>query len=112
MFYQNSKFRIEQFFEGRPLTLWEMRNPMIYKNFARNICDFNFNSQAQKDVNEIEELDPNNLFIHQVIKQWGPNLTNKIGTIKKQLQLSGTDEHLEYLQKTELLEQTFLFEGY
>lgn len=41
-----------------------MRNPMIFENFARNICDFNFNSQAQKDVNKIEELDPNNLFIH------------------------------------------------
>ena len=35
-----------------------MRNPMIFENFARNICDFNFNSQAQKDVNKIEELDP------------------------------------------------------
>jgi len=55
-------------------------------------------------VNKIEELDPNNLFIHQVIKQWGPNLEKKIGTIKSQLKESGTPEHLEYLEKTELLE--------
>lgn len=83
MFFQNNKFRIEEYFEGRPITLWEMRNPMIFENFARNICDFNFNSQAQKDVNSIEQLDPDNLFIHQVIKQWGPNLEAKIETIKK-----------------------------
>jgi hypothetical protein len=44
MFFQNKKFRIEEFFEGRPLTLWEMRNPMIFENFARKICDFNFNA--------------------------------------------------------------------
>lgn len=44
MFFQNNKFRIEEFFEGRPLTLWEMRNPMIFENFARKICDFNFNA--------------------------------------------------------------------
>ena len=44
MFFQNDKFRIEEFFEGRPLTLWEMRNPMIFENFAKKICDFNFNA--------------------------------------------------------------------
>jgi len=44
MFFQNDKFRIEEFFEGRPITLWEMRNPMIFGNFAGKICDFNFNS--------------------------------------------------------------------
>lgn len=44
MFFQNDKFRIEEFFEGRPLTLWEMRNPLIFENFAKKICDFNFNA--------------------------------------------------------------------
>lgn len=112
MFFQNSKYRIEEFFEGRPLTLWEMRNPLIFERFARNICDFNFNSLAQKGVNKVEELDPSNLFIHQVIKQWGPNLENKIDTIKTKLRESGTPEHLEYLEKTELLEKTFLFKNY
>lgn len=112
MFFQNDKFRIEEFFEGRPLTLWEMRNPMIFENFAKKICDFNFNAQAQRDVNMIEKRDENNLFIHQVIKEWGPNLEKKIETIKQQLRESNSPEHLEYLEKTELLEQTFLFENY
>lgn len=80
-----------------------MRNPMIFNNFAPKICDFNFNTQAQTEVNKIEQLDPTNLFIHQVIKQWGPNLTNKIETIKTKLAQSGTPEHLEYLEKTQLL---------
>jgi hypothetical protein len=25
--FQNKEYRIEGFFEGRPLTIWEMRNP-------------------------------------------------------------------------------------
>lgn len=112
MYIQNDVFRIEEFFEGRPLTLWEMRNPMIFQEFSNIICDFNFNPKALEDVAKIEKLDPQNLFIHQVINVWGPNLEAKIGTIKSQLKESGTPEHLENLRKTELLEQTFLFEGY
>jgi|DEB0MinimDraft_12_1074336.scaffolds.fasta_scaffold31514_2 hypothetical protein len=29
LFVQNDDFRIEEFYNGRPITLWEMRNPMI-----------------------------------------------------------------------------------
>jgi hypothetical protein len=47
-----------------------------------------------------------------VIKVWGPNLEKKIGKIKLMLKESGTADHLEMLAKTELLENTFLFEGY
>ena len=82
MYIQNDVFRIEEFFEGRPLTLWEMRNPMIFQEFSHIICDFNFNPKALEDVAKIEKLDPQNLFIHQVINVWGPNLEAKIGTIK------------------------------
>ena len=57
-FYQDDRYRIEEFFEGRPLTLWEMRNPVVAQSFAKKICDFNFSPKAQKDVNEVEPLDP------------------------------------------------------
>jgi thiamine kinase-like enzyme len=39
-------------------------------------------------------------------------LVKKIGKIKEMLKESGSSEDLENLAKTELLEKTFLFEGY
>lgn len=111
-FYQDDRYRIEEFFEGRPLTLWEMRNPVVASSFAKKICDFNFSPKAQTDVNKVEPLDPHNLFIHQVIKEWAPNLQAKIGKMKEMLAASTDAEHQEYLMKTELLERTFLFDGY
>ena len=29
LYFQNDKYRIESFFDGRPLTIWELRNPKI-----------------------------------------------------------------------------------
>lgn len=82
-FYQDEQIRIEEFFEGRPLTIWEMRNPMVAATYARKVCDLNFSKRARDMVLEFEPLDPNNLFIHQVIKEWAPNLKNKIDWMKE-----------------------------
>lgn len=92
-FHQNDKYRIEEFFEGRPLTLWEMRNPVISDAFAKKICDFNFSPSAQAGVQKIEPLNPENLFIHQVINEWAPNLEAKIGKMKEMLAASDDVEH-------------------
>ena len=46
LYFQDDEFRVEGFFHGRPLSLWEMRNPMIFENYARLICQFNFSSLA------------------------------------------------------------------
>ena len=31
LFFRNTEFRIESFFEGRPMTIFEMRNPRMMK---------------------------------------------------------------------------------
>ena len=31
LYFRNSEYRIESFFEGRPLTIFELRNPHIIK---------------------------------------------------------------------------------
>ena len=112
LIYQNDKFRIEGYFEGRPLTVWEMRNPMISNLLAEHLCDFNFNQKASTKVNEIMPMDENNLFIHQVIKQWAPNLKSKIHRMKEMLKESGSREHMKNLRIAQLVEKTFLFDGY
>jgi len=67
-------YRIEGFFDGRPITIWEMRNPMIYTKYAEMMVDYNFSPVAIQRIQEINPKDKNNLFIHQVIKIWGPQL--------------------------------------
>ena len=47
LYFQNSEYRIESFFDGRPLSIWEMRNPVFMNAYAKSICDFNFNKHAR-----------------------------------------------------------------
>lgn len=64
LYFMNNDYRIEGFFEGRPISIWEMRNPLIYLDYARFICDYNFNTVAQKRIMEFKQMDENDLFIH------------------------------------------------
>ena len=48
--HQAKEYRIEGFFHGRPLTIWELGNPMVYKAYANMICDFNFSEVAQERI--------------------------------------------------------------
>ena len=57
-------YRIEGFFEGRPITIWEMRNPMIYTQYAEMMVDYNFSELANQRIEEINPKDSDNLFIH------------------------------------------------
>ena len=43
LYYYSEQYRIEQFFEGRSLTIWEVRNPRIMQMVANAIFEFNFN---------------------------------------------------------------------
>lgn len=45
LYFQDKEYRVEGFFEGRPLSIWEMRNPLIYKKYGEMICDFNFDKK-------------------------------------------------------------------
>jgi len=50
LFYQNNTYRIESFFEGRPLSIWEMRNPMIGRKYAELMVDYNFSPVAREKI--------------------------------------------------------------
>lgn len=45
-FYQNDDFRIESFFEGRPLSIWELRSPVILRKLMRALVSLHFNKEA------------------------------------------------------------------
>lgn len=48
--FQNSEYRIEQFIEGRPLSIWEMRNPHIMKIFAKAVHDMHEKSGVREAI--------------------------------------------------------------
>ena len=109
MYFQNKEYRIEQFFHGRPLSIWEMRNPMIYLKYAETICEYNFSDQVTTTISEICPMDPKNLFIHQVLKEWAPTLLSNIDAIKTAL-TEANDTH--NLMIVDLVKETFLFDDY
>ena len=47
LLHQSSEYRIEGFLEGRPLTIWEMRNPCFMSAFVDKIFDFHFNQELK-----------------------------------------------------------------
>ena len=46
LIHGSNLFRIEGFIEGRPLTIWEMRNPIIMEETVKAIYDFHNNNRA------------------------------------------------------------------
>jgi hypothetical protein len=48
--YQCERFRIETFFKGRPLSIWELRSPCLARLIMQKICDFHFNSDVSTKV--------------------------------------------------------------
>jgi len=67
LYFQNNEYRIEEFFVGRPISLWEMRNPSIRDNYAIQICKFNFHKLSNIYMNQVMPCNPKQLFIHQII---------------------------------------------
>lgn len=64
LYFQNDEYRIEEFWNGRPITLWEMRNPLIQETYAQQICMFNFNKLSNKYVSKVMPYQAKDLFIH------------------------------------------------
>lgn len=56
LYFMNKEYRFEEFFYGRPLTLWEMRNMCIQQSYSKIICGFNFNMAANIAVNAVSPL--------------------------------------------------------
>lgn len=48
--YQNAEFRIESFYEGRVISIWELRNPAILKSLVKMICRYQFHPVTNQKV--------------------------------------------------------------
>ena len=43
-------YRIEEFFEGRPLTIWELRNPVMMQSYAKAVFNMHTKSGAAEAI--------------------------------------------------------------
>ena len=109
--YQNDDFRIESFFDGRPLTIWEMRNPTIMRLVAKAIYEMHHVSGSAERVQEYRPLDKSQLAIDKIINEWGPASLARIAKIKAKLDLND-DGHRSIKQALDLLTDTYLQDGY
>ena len=53
MYFQNEHYRIEGFFEGRPLTIWELRNPFFTQKFVETLFQLHEKSGNAAAINAI-----------------------------------------------------------
>ena len=83
--FQNNDYRIEHFFDGRPLTIWEMRDPAIMKLAAKALFEFHHKSGIAEKVQAVSPLDRNNLAIDHIIDEWGSASLARIVKIRAKL---------------------------
>jgi len=46
--FVNETYRIEEFIEGRALSIWELRNPYFVKLYLLKLSAFHYNESAQE----------------------------------------------------------------
>ena len=105
LYFQNSEYRIEDFFLSRPLTIFEMRNEIFLEAYAEKICDFNYNKQGR---NMVEKFIPKDQITGEKwIRVWGPEVKARIPSIREAMK-----NNQDILKLLDNYEETFLFEGY
>ena len=88
-YYCCKDFRLEEFLDGRPLSIWEMRNEVVMRAYAEEICKFNFNQDAVDKLNAIIPIDRNNLTIDLSIDKWGIDLKARLPSMREKLMADG-----------------------
>lgn len=111
LFFQNSEYRIENFIEGRPLTIWEMRNPVIAEKFVEAIFNMHTKSGIAEAMQEVQPFDSSRMGVQIAVDQWGPATTQRLIKIRSKLN-SENEDHRKILEACQALEETYLKDGY
>jgi len=83
--FSNETYRIEEFINGRPMSIWEMKNPFLMKTIVGKIFKINFNQHLRQSVEQILPCNPNKLAIDIAIEEWGPKVRDKLPSLRGQL---------------------------
>lgn len=110
--FQNNEYRIEQFFEGRPVSVWELRNPTLFKLFVEQITAFNFNKDAIEKLRGMKTFDPSFIEVDVALKDWAPKVKARLPSIRGKLLQDNGKEHPKILDIVDKFDRNFLFKGY
>ena len=112
LYFRDDEYRIEGFFHGRPLTIWEARNPRMMQLVAKAIFDYNYNQDAIDRVSAFKPMNREQLgadsgiaWAKEVVEERFPRIEGKLK--------DRTDEGAAYLRQVIAgVRKHFLFEGY
>jgi len=60
-------YRVEEFINGRPLTMFELRNPFIARKTMEIICETNYDPQLNKLIKDLKR--PNHNFTTEFVSE-------------------------------------------
>ena len=72
--HEDKDYRLEGFFEGRAISVWEMRNPTLLNTFCDKIFEYNFNEAIRTACEKIEPINREKLYIDMAINTWAPEV--------------------------------------
>uniref|UniRef100_A0A7S3ML58 Choline kinase n=1 Tax=Favella ehrenbergii TaxID=182087 RepID=A0A7S3ML58_9SPIT len=109
--FQSETFRIEYFFTGRPLSIWEMRNPVIVKKVVEELFNFHTKSGASEAIDAIKPRATSRMGVEIAIEEWGPASIERIASIRQKLNAQDAG-HRKILSTLDRLCETYLKNGY
>ena len=111
MIAQIDDYRIEEFLDARVITIWEMRNPVIMKNFVEKLFKMHTEAGIGEALKDHRPFDKTKLGIDVAINEWGPASRVRIEKMRAKLSRE-TPGHEIILDSLDLLEQTHLKPGF
>ena len=104
-------FRIEEFFAGRPISIWEMRNPVIMRKFVHAIHDFHTRSGASAAIDAIKPLAESKMGVEIAIDEWGPQCIERMQAIRQKLSVED-EGHRRIMRVMDRLSETYFGSEY
>lgn len=104
-YYQDNNYRIEQSYDARPITIFEMRSPLILESVVDRIFRLNNNPHLKEKLIVIKG-DSSPTQIEIVRNEWLPKLALKW---QRLYDLTTVEEYKRVL---ELVKKEFLYEGF
>jgi hypothetical protein len=84
LYYYNNEYRIEEFFEGRPMSIFEMRNSIFLKKIAETICDYHENVELKNEMEKMVMKDEV-YFVKTALYDWGKKVKARLPKLKENL---------------------------
>lgn len=112
LLFAGDNWRLERFFEGRPISIWEMRNPFLMNRVADLLFNFNWNQKVREEAAKIIPMNKDNLYIDMFIDDWAPSVKEQFPSMRSRLLQDNGIPHPESLKAIDTVDRHLFFNGY